>query len=453
MFAVVDVETTGGYPNQHAITEIGVVWYDGDKVTDRFASLLNPERSIPLAIQRLTGITPQMTAGAPRFAELAAELYQRLQGCVFVAHNVHFDLAFVRAAFAEAGYRYQPSRLCTVRYARRCLPHLGSYRLASLCREFGVVNAAPHRALGDAEATAQVLGHLLQADQQGIWQEMSGIRPRLGHLPPQVPQEAWQALPERAGIYFFRNGTGKPLYIGKAKNLRKRVAQHFQGSKSDYKSQVLQREMAAISHMETGSELMALLWEDQLIRQYWPPLNKAQKHLLRRFGVFRFRDSLGRSRLEINRLQRQGHALARFPSLHLAQQWLSEQVERYALDPALCGQTARYLANNSQGRHEANLHRLQQDLQNLQNNLVVRLPGRRSGEEGRLWIAEGRLRALGFAAENSPDLSPQTWSEFEAVEQSSFNHYLSQRILLDPSYRVEVLQEAPALPAPPGCLF
>lgn len=162
-YAVVDVETTGGGVHRgHRITEIAVVEVRDGAVVDEWESLVNPGRSIPSMIQSLTGITPGMVRDAPYFEHLAPEVYSRLEGRVFVAHNAGFDWRFVSASLVDAGAELPPvQRLCTVRLARALVPGLRRRNLDALTRHFGVPVHARHRAYGDALATARILLRLL----------------------------------------------------------------------------------------------------------------------------------------------------------------------------------------------------------------------------------------------------------------------------------------------------
>lgn len=158
VYAVIDVETTGGTAQgSDRITEIAVVKLQQGRVIERFSSLVNPGRRIPAFISRLTGITDAMVADAPTFAQLAPALWQLLDGCLFVAHNVKFDYGFVRAEFARAGFTLSMAQLCTVVESRRYFPGLPSYSLGNLCAHFGIALKQHHRALADAEACAQLL--------------------------------------------------------------------------------------------------------------------------------------------------------------------------------------------------------------------------------------------------------------------------------------------------------
>ncbi|HOP13477.1 MAG TPA: 3'-5' exonuclease, partial [Lentimicrobium sp.] len=168
MYAVIDVETTGGNFSSERLTEIAIYLHDGEKIVDEFSTLLNPEQPIPYMITRLTGISNEMVAGAPRFCEVARKIVELTEGATFVAHNASFDYNFIRHEFRRLGYNFRRPTICTVKMSRKLLPGLQSYSLGKLCRELGIVIENRHRAAGDALATTRLLELLLETDRQAI---------------------------------------------------------------------------------------------------------------------------------------------------------------------------------------------------------------------------------------------------------------------------------------------
>ncbi|HSI91826.1 MAG TPA: 3'-5' exonuclease, partial [Adhaeribacter sp.] len=138
LYAIIDIETTGGQPAQDRITEIAIFIHDGHQITDKFHTLVNPQRPIPYFISNLTGITDEMVRDAPKFHEVAKEIVQFTEGKIFVAHNVRFDYSFVKKEFADLGYTYQRKTLCTVRLSRSLIPGLPSYSLGKLCKSIDI---------------------------------------------------------------------------------------------------------------------------------------------------------------------------------------------------------------------------------------------------------------------------------------------------------------------------
>lgn len=157
VYVVVDVETTGGRGEQHRVTEIGAVRVRNGKIIDRFETLLNPQRGIPANITRLTGITPEMVAGAPYFADIADEFERFLDGGIFVAHNVDFDYRFIAQEFNRLGRPFRMPKLCTCASMRKLYPGHSSYSLAALTHAYDIELRNHHRALCDAEAAAELL--------------------------------------------------------------------------------------------------------------------------------------------------------------------------------------------------------------------------------------------------------------------------------------------------------
>lgn len=392
------------------MTEIAIVLHDGSKIVDRYETLLKPHRPIPRSIQALTGISPQMTAEAPRFSEVAEEVFHFLGDHIFVAHNVNFDYSFVRKALQELGYSYQPKRLCTVRYARRIYPGLRSYSLSALCREWKITNRAAHRAGGDAQATAYLLASLLELDKQGQWQYMLKRNTGELNLPTHLAPEDFHQLPSSPGLYYFYGKEARPLYIGKARNLKKRVASHFNSSKEQSKTQKLHREIEHIHYTCTGEELLAALLEDHEIRRYWPLYNRAQKKAPLRYGVFLFSTGKG-SRLAINRIQpRQQGFLADFYSLPEAQNWLLAKIRHYGLQPELCGMPPGLddsLGVSSAEQHELAIKKLRAELLQPHQARVLRLKGRQEGEQALLFLLGAQPQGYLFSTKEDQ----RSWSE------------------------------------------
>jgi len=276
MYAIIDVETTGGTARYERITEIAIVVHDGNKVVDTFSTLLNPERSIPWQITQLTGITDQMVAQAPKFFEVAKKIVQMTEGKIFVAHNVNFDYSFVREEFMRLGYDFQRRQLCTVRLARKVFPGLPSYSLSNLKKHFEIHADKSHRALDDTLATTRLF-ELILAEQDG----RGKIRTLVNHgvketkLPPAITLERLHEVPEQCGIYYFHDANGHVLYVGKSLNIRKRLFEHF--ADQSPKGEKLRTGVADVSWEVTGSELVALLFESAEIKRLQPPVNRAQR--------------------------------------------------------------------------------------------------------------------------------------------------------------------------------
>lgn len=289
-YAIIDIETTGGMTHRDKITEIGIVIHDGQQTITEYESLVNPGRSIPANITRITGITDEMVEDAPYFHEIAKTIIELTEDAVFVAHNVGFDYGFIKHAFAELGFTYRKKQLCTVRLSRKAFPGLKSYSLGNLIKHFDIQVDARHRALDDAKATVIVLEKILakQENDSHIEQLVNhGIQ--TARLPQNISLEYLHQLPESCGVYYFHNGYGTPVYIGKSTNIKKRIFQHF--GKTTKKAANLQQLAHSITYQETGSELASLLLESEEIKKHQPEINKAQRTRNYPYFIHQYKDT------------------------------------------------------------------------------------------------------------------------------------------------------------------
>jgi DNA polymerase-3 subunit epsilon len=274
----VDLETTGANPVRDRITEVGIVEVSPAGVT-QWSSLVNPGIPIPPFIQGLTHISDEMVASAPPFAALADEVLERLKGRLFVAHNARFDYGFLKNEFRRLGLKFHADVLCTVKLSRKLEPQHHRHSLDALVERHKLYDEARHRALSDARLIHQFWDrlHCVHPAEQ-IWQTVEGLTQR-PKLPPQLPPEALDDLPELPGVYLLygQEPGSAPLYIGKSSNLRQRVFSHFSGDKNDARDQALATQVYRIDWQETAGELGATLLEARLMQAHQPPLNRHPK--------------------------------------------------------------------------------------------------------------------------------------------------------------------------------
>ena len=337
MYAIVDIETTGGYAENHRITEIAIYHHDGIRITDSFRTLINPERNIPYYITGLTGITSDMVMTAPSFKEVAEDIYKRLEGKIFVAHNAHFDYSFLKKELEGVGISWNSKKLCTVRLSRKIIPGLRSYSLGSLSESLGIEIVDRHRAGGDAEATVKIFDQLLRRDQDQYILKILKKNSGETILPPNLPKEEFDRLPALAGVYYFHNAHGDVIYVGKAINIKKRIAGHFTGDAREWSRSRIRNEIHHISYELTGNELIALILESQEIRRLWPKYNQAQKYRIEEWGIFDYEDRNGYRRFSVNVITRGSRPLKRFNSKGTAWNFLWEKVRAFDLCPKLSG--------------------------------------------------------------------------------------------------------------------
>ena len=266
--AIVDIETTGSDPASDRVTEIAVLQADGPALTSQWTTLVDPGTAIPGAIQALTGISQPMVDSAPRFADIAEELYERLAGRVFVAHNVRFDYGFLRREFERAGLKYLAKTLCTVRLSRRLYPGAAGHDLDSLIERHGLECEARHRALPDAAALWQFLRVAAEEHGEDVVAVAARQIARQPSLPPQLDRAAIDEIPDAPGVYLFYEESATPLYIGKSRAMRSRVLQHFITTAS------WTPRVRRIEWQRTAGELGALLREAELVKALDPVYNR-----------------------------------------------------------------------------------------------------------------------------------------------------------------------------------
>ena len=349
MYAIVDIETTGGYAANHRITEIAIFHHDGIQITETFHTLINPGRDIPYYITGLTGISTEMVLNAPTFEEVAEEIFNFLDGKVFVAHNAHFDYSFLKREFELTGINWQAKKLCTVRLSRKIIPGLRSYSLGTLSESLGIEIINRHRANGDAHATVKIFDQLLRRDRDNYIAK--ALKKNSGEtiLPPNLPKDEFDRLPALPGVYYFHNARGQVIYVGKAINIKKRIAGHFTGEAREWSRSKIRNEIHHISYELTGNELIALILESQEIRRLWPKYNQAQKYRVEEWGIFDYEDRNGYLRFSVNIVTKGSHPLVRFSSKGEAWNFLWEKVREFDLCPKLCGlQVAKGLCFNYQ---------------------------------------------------------------------------------------------------------
>jgi len=264
MYAILDIETTGGKYNEEGITEIAIHRFDGQQVVDQFISLVNPEREIQPFVVNLTGINNQMLRTAPKFHEVAKRIVEITKDTVLVAHNAQFDYRILRTEFRRLGYNFERKTLCTVDLSKKLIPEAESHSLGKLVRSLGIAVSDRHRANGDAMATLKLFKLLLSKDSdKSIIREV--VREEThGELSPRQ-LDIVEQLPSDTGVYYMHNKDGDIIFLGKSRNIKKRVNQHF--TNNSEKARALQKETKKVTFEKTGSELVALLKEhEELIR-------------------------------------------------------------------------------------------------------------------------------------------------------------------------------------------
>lgn len=328
MYAILDIETTGGQYNQEGITEIAIYKFDGHDVIDQFISLVNPEIPIQPFVVKLTGINNAMLRSAPKFYEIAKRIIEITDGCIVVAHNASFDYRILQTEFRRLGYDFKKPTLCTVELSKKIIPNLPSYSLGKLVRSLGIPMADRHRASGDAMATVKLFKMLLAKDfEKEIVKSFIKTEIKSGMSPKLL--DIIENLTSKTGVYYIHNEKGDLIYIGKSKNIKKRVNQHFTGKSN--KSKKIQRDVFAVTFEETGSELIALLKESEEIKINNPIYNRAQRKSIFQWALYTSKNENGYFKLSIEKADGRKKELTSFISALEGKNMLFRLTEKYNL--------------------------------------------------------------------------------------------------------------------------
>ena len=407
MYAILDIETTGGKYNEEGITEIAIYQHNGQKVTDQFISLVNPERPIQPFVEKLTGINSKMLRTAPRFFEVAKRIIEITENSIIVAHNTDFDYRILRTEFKRLGYNFEKNSLCTVTLSKKLLPDMESYKLGRLVRALGIPISDRHRAQGDALATVKLLELLLEKDSSKEILK-SQIKALHNHQVPSKYLSIIEELPTTTGVYYLHNAVGDVLYIGKSKNIRGRVRAHLTGT--DRKSKKIQKKLHKVNFETTGSELIALLKEQHEIKKNQPLINKDGRYRLYPVGI-RIDQETAYHQLILEQVRNSREYLVVFKNSRIAKYVMTQWIE----DQQLChkhsslkdsdGACFAYKNNQCKGAclDKENTQSYNQRLQPLLNKnnyphdyFLMIGSGRKDGENSFIYIDNQCFKGYGF---------------------------------------------------------
>ncbi|GAB3720955.1 exonuclease domain-containing protein [Flavobacterium koreense] len=434
-YAIVDIETTGGNASGSRITEIAIIIHDGKKIVERWETLVNPQKEIPPAIFALTGITNEMVSTAPIFDLISDKVLELLKDRVFVAHNVNFDYSFIRNELELAGFKWTARKLCTVRAARKIKPGLPSYSLGRLCNSLDIPLENAHRAGGDANATAILFSRLLEWDDAKVIETMIKKTATDQRLPPHLPPTDFDALPEKTGVYYFYDQYKKVIYVGKAVNIKKRVASHFSGHNINSQRQNFLRDIHGISFEVCATELIALLLECTEIKKLWPTYNRALKRFEFNYGLYEYEARSGYRYLAVGKLSKGQSCIESFNSLHTAINVLMQLKDQFTIDHRFCNFGIPELpqANKNELEILPDLDSHNEQIEKALNHLVSKREsfaiidkGRTQEEKSIVYVENGHFYGMGYL---SSDITINEITELkEHVTRYASNQYIMQLI-------------------------
>ena len=407
-FAIVDIETTGSWSASTGITEIAILVHDTEKVVDSFQTLINPGSPVLPFVTKLTGITNEMLRDAPPFPEVAKQIWEMTDDCVFVAHSVNFDFSYIHRAFKGLGADFRRKKLCTVRLSRKIFPGYSSYSLGNICSSLGIDFRQRHRAMGDAMATVKLFEKCLANDREDVVASSLKRNSREAMLPPHLSKEVYDTLPEKMGVYYFHDTKGKVIYVGKALNIRSRIYSHFTGKGARLS---FINSIANITYKLCGSELIAQLLESDEIKRLYPLYNQAQKKDRGNYVLMDYTDRKGIRHLRFVKNHRSIKPLQTFQSFEQAREFMFRIIDEYELCPKFCGiQTSngacfdyqvkkcRGICAGAEGISDYNI-RVEKALNSLQDSLESKLiidEGRAWNEKSVVVIENGIYQGFGY---------------------------------------------------------
>lgn len=403
MYAILDIETTGGAFNEEGITEIAIYRFDGHEVVDQFISLINPEIPIQPFVVKLTGINNAMLRSAPKFYEVAKRILEIMDGCIMVAHNAPGDFRILRNEFRRLGYDFQTHTLCTVELAQKLLPEQPAYSLGKLVRALGLPIADRHRATGDAIATLKLFKLLLAKDSgKEIVRQLIKTEVEKG-LEPKLYQLA-ESLPSRTGVYYAHREDGSVLYVGRSRNMRKHLTQHFTGESRISKR--ITTETYAVTYDETGSELIALLKEIEEVRVLKPACNRLRRKS-HQWGLATRETPYGFLELSVTKTDPQKQNPALFISEAEGISLLSKMAGSYGLCKNLIrGAVTGEPTDQTPEEYNAIVHEVISRTDLRGRNLLLIDRGRNVNEKTAIWVQNGILKGYAFYDLNFQVKSP-----------------------------------------------
>ncbi|ARN77303.1 hypothetical protein BST97_04515 [Nonlabens spongiae] len=442
MYAILDIEGTGGKYNEEGITEIAIYQFDGHEVTDKFSSLVNPERRIDPYVTKLTGINNKMLAKAPKFYELAKRIIEITEDCVIVAHNTDFDLRILQLEFDRLGYEYNRTTLCTVELSQKLLPDQESYSLGKLVRSLGIPITDRHRATGDATATLRLFQLLLNKDtDQSIIQETlkKKVRKRL----PKNLKELLDTVPSVTGTYSFYDMEQELIFLGKGKNVKSQVNRHF--TKPTRLNKLLVKNVVDITTENTGNNLIAAIKENETIKKLQPKFNKKRRKIFSHELVLDEGDD-GYIYCKIQKHTGRSSYFLTFSNRQSGMNFLERIFSRDNLDLHFSNHDDY---NNSHApknymsadKHNELVMNLMSEVSLKNKTGIIKTRGREPAERAILWVDKGHVKGYGYSTLKIQSTDPNILEKIvtDLNHPQDARHISEQFLRTHRGYKVEEL--------------
>lgn len=349
-----------------------------------------------------------MLKNAPKFYEVAKRIVEITEDCIIVAHNSQFDYRILRTEFKRLGFEYKRKTLCTVELSQQLIPDQDSYSLGKLARALGIPVNDRHRADGDAIATVKLFKMLLSKDLDKVI-ITEKIKAEVTDKMQGNLQQILEDLPSITGVYYIHNKNGEIIYIGKSRNIKNRINQHFTNNSA--RSKKLQLQVASVSYEPTGNELIALLKENEEVKRKTPKYNRSLKQTTFHYGLYSFTDTNGYVNLEVTKIDPEKTAIITFTNKQSSTSFMLKNVKVYNLCQKLTGlydtnsHCYNYKLNTCEGAcvNEESAEAYNKRVNELiskydlnHKNLVISDKGREVDERSAILIKDGVFKGFGF---------------------------------------------------------
>ena len=407
MYAIVDIETTGGEYNQEGVTEIAIYKFDGIKVVDQFISLVNPLKEIQPFVVKLTGINSKMLCNAPKFHEVAKRIVEITKDCILVAHNASFDYRVLKEEFSRLGFNYERQTICTVKLSKILLPNQPSYKLGNLIRNLGIPFSDQHRAHGDAKVTLKLFEILLEKDVKKTIvnkniERLNFNKKNSNYL------KIIDSLPTEMGVYYVYNNKNKIIYIGSSGNIKKQVSYHLITNKQ--KSIIVQKDISKVTYSITGGKLLTLLKEQNDIKKNRPILNISIKYRIYPVGI-KIEENSNYLKLNVEQVKKNENYINVFKNKKLAELSLAKWKDDFGIclkktslnntqmdcfNSKLEQCNNDHHCNESPEKYNLKINNLIRSLDYPYSDFLIIEKGRKNGENSFVFIENKKLNGYGY---------------------------------------------------------
>lgn len=407
MYAILDIETTGGNYNEEGITEIAIYKYDGFKIVDQFISLINPIKEIQPFVVKLTGINSKMLCNAPKFFEVAKRIVEITKDCILVAHNANFDYRVLKMEFSKLGFNFERKTICTLSLSKILLPEQPSYSLGNLIRNLGIPFSEQHRAYGDAKVTLKLFEILLEKDiKKTIIQK--NIKNLNFDKKPNKYSKIIENLTSEMGVYYIHNKENDIIYIGWSKNIKKRISNYL--ISNNKKSKIIQKLISKVTYSITGGKLVTQLKVQNEIKINKPILNNSFKYRIFPIGI-RIDETINYPSLIIEQVKKDEKYLSVYKNKKEAESCLYEWENKFGIslqktslayskkNTPIC-KSKKYIQNDicvdSPEEYCKKINALLRSLIYPYSNFLIIEKGRTNGENAFIYIKNNKFKGYGY---------------------------------------------------------